>query len=100
MLQTNNIFLQLKIRYEQSTREMLSPEQFFLKLKRRWMERTVYTRTIDKFEIPPSQVPPLLAPSVMGDKLHNTEMEKNSVHLKANSQPTGKNLYHLALLTE
>ncbi|KXJ14699.1 HMG domain-containing protein 3 [Exaiptasia diaphana] len=68
-----------------------SPSDFFNSLKRRWIEKTVLTRSTDKFRVSVGEMPPFMAPALIGNILLNTEAEKRSVYLKENSQPDGIN---------
>jgi hypothetical protein len=62
---------------------MLSLEDLCSMLKRRWIEKAVYTRTQFGFSISLEQLPPLIALS-MGNSIMNTEAEKRSVYLQPN----------------
>lgn len=66
---------------------MLQLDDFLTRLRRRWIERTVFTRANEKFSISIEEIPPIIAPSLTGSSV-NTEMDKKSVYLKS-SQPTG-----------
>lgn len=68
----------------------MSQDEFFSKLKRRWLEKTVFTRNLEKFSVTVGQTPPIMAPTLIGTQLFNTEAEKRSVYLKENSIPDGK----------
>ncbi len=68
---------------------MIPLQQFLSNLRRRWLEKTVFTRTNEKFTVAIEELPPIMAPSLTGNAV-NTEMLKLSVYLKSN-QPTG---YH------
>ena len=68
---------------------MSLPSEFHKKLQKRWIEKCVYTRSAGKLDISPAELPPIIAPKLVGNRLCNTEMEKNSVHLKSQEQPSG-----------
>jgi hypothetical protein len=53
-------------------------------MKQRWIESTSYTRTSEKFNVDVSDIPPVIAPSMRGVRVYNTELEKNSTFLKEN----------------
>lgn len=74
---------------ENNLHATIRPDDFQQQLKRRWLERTVLTRCLDKFQVSVSEIPPIMAPAVIGSKLYNTEIEKKSVYLNENSQPDG-----------
>ena len=61
-------------------REIIPMDQFLALLKRRWIEKTVYTRASKKCSISVEELPPFIAPSV-ASKAVNTEIEKKSVYL-------------------
>ena len=61
-------------------KEMIDMGQFLALLKRRWIEKTVYTRASKKFSISVEELPPFIAPSVASDAV-NTEIKKKSVYL-------------------
>ena len=68
---------------------MIPLSKFVSSLRRRWLEKTVFTRTKDKFTVAIEELPPLIAPSLTGTAV-NTEMEKKSVYLTPDhDQPTG-----------
>lgn len=58
-------------------------ETFLNKLKERWVECTTYTRCSQKFNIGQSLIPPIMAPSIRGSDVLNTEAQKRSVVLKS-----------------
>ena len=66
---------------------MIPLPEFVSNLKRRWLEKTVFTRTHEKFAVAIEELPPIIAPSLTGTAI-NTEMEKKSVYLKSH-QPAG-----------
>lgn len=57
-----------------------------LQLKERWVECTTYTRCSQKFEVPQSAVPPIMAPSMRRPVLLNTEHKKKSIVLESLKQ--------------
>ncbi|KXJ07691.1 hypothetical protein AC249_AIPGENE22004 [Exaiptasia diaphana] len=57
----------------EETQELSSPETFMTKLKRRWIEKTVMTRNNSVFSVKVGEVPPTMAPAVVGAGLVNTE---------------------------
>lgn len=61
-------------------KEMIDMGQFLALLKRRWIEKTVYTRASKKFSISVEELPPFIAPSVASEAV-NTEIKKKSVYL-------------------
>ena len=69
---------------------MLPLDDFLSRLCRRWIEKTVFTRANEKFNMSIEEIPPIIAPSLTGIPV-NTEMDKKSVYLKS-SQPTGNNM--------
>ena len=62
---------------------MIPLEEFLAKLRRRWLEKTVFTRTKEKFAVSIEELPPIIAPSLTGNAV-NAETEKKSVYLKSN----------------
>ena len=71
----------------ESRKNMLHLDDFLMRLHRRWVERTVFTRTNEKFSISIEEIPPIIAPSLTGSSV-NMEMDKKSIYLKS-SKPTG-----------
>ena len=69
---------------------MLSLNDILETVKRRLIERTVYTRNLEQFEVYASQVPPIMAPGIAGSTVFNTENLKKSVYLSKKSDPSGK----------
>ncbi|KXJ09785.1 HMG domain-containing protein 3 [Exaiptasia diaphana] len=67
----------------------ISQSAFLQKLKKRWIEKSTLTRANEKFSVSVSEIPPIMAPAVLGQMLYNTELKKKSVYLKENSQPDG-----------
>ena len=70
---------------EETVLDMLSPEK-------RLIERTVFTKSNNKFEIKRSEIPPIISPSIRGTMLSDTEMEKQSVYVKQNTQLPVRNI--------
>ncbi|CAB4034332.1 Hypothetical predicted protein [Paramuricea clavata] len=66
---------------------MIPLQEFLSNLRRRWLEKTVFTRTNEKFTVAIEELPPIIAPRLTGTAV-NTEMKKKSVYLKPH-QPTG-----------
>ncbi|XP_028418841.1 HMG domain-containing protein 3-like [Dendronephthya gigantea] len=64
-------------------------EPFLNKIKRRWVESTSYTKTAEKFKVHVADIPPVIAPSMRGTRLYNTELQKNSTFLKENKSTKG-----------
>ncbi|KXJ26911.1 HMG domain-containing protein 3 [Exaiptasia diaphana] len=60
----------------------LSLEEFLLKIKRLWVERTSFTRLEKSSKVSAFEVPPLIAPQLRANKIVNTELKKNSNFLK------------------
>ena len=71
----------------ESRKKMIQLEEFLARLRYRWIEKTVFTRTSNKFTIAMEEIPPIIAPALTGNAV-NTEVEKKSVYLKS-AQPTG-----------
>ncbi|XP_028415288.1 HMG domain-containing protein 3-like [Dendronephthya gigantea] len=72
---------------DEDRKDMVPLQEFLKKLRRRWLEKTVYTRSNDKFSVAIEELPPIIAPSLTGTAI-NTETKKKSVYLKSH-QPTG-----------
>ena len=70
-----------------SRNNMVPLKEFLVRLRFRWIEKTVFTRTNDKFTVAMEEIPPIIAPGLTGNAV-NTEMEKKSVYL-GSSQPAG-----------
>ena len=59
---------------------MIPLQEFLSNLRRRWLEKTVFTRTNEKFTVAIEELPPIIAPSLTGTAV-NTEMKKKSVYI-------------------
>ena len=64
-------------------------ELFLLRIKKRWIESTLYTQTSEKFNFAVSDIPPVIALSMRGVHIYNTELQKNSTFLKENGCAKG-----------
>lgn len=62
---------------------MQSLEAYLKVLKSRLVERTVYTRNNETFEVSPREIPPIIAPAVASPTVYNTEHLKKSVYLSS-----------------
>ena len=62
--------------------EAVSMESLLRKLTKRWIEKSVYTRTSSDFSISMEELPPFIAPCVANDEVVNTENQKKSVYLQ------------------
>ena len=54
---------------------MIPLQEFLSNLRRRWLEKTVFTRTNEKFTVAIEELLPIIAPSLTGTAV-NTEMKK------------------------
>jgi hypothetical protein len=63
---------------------MIPLQEFLSNLRRRWLEKTVFTRTNEKFTVAIEELPPIIAPSLTGTAV-NTEMKKKECISKATS---------------
>ena len=69
---------------------MIDMGQFLALLKRRWIEKTLYTRASKKFSISVEELPPFMAPSVASEAV-NTEIKKKVfTWLRPRSHDTGR----------
>ncbi|XP_028418856.1 uncharacterized protein LOC114544404 [Dendronephthya gigantea] len=60
--------------------EPVSLEDFLMRIKKYWVEKTTYTKTeLDDGKVDAATVPPIIAPSARAEKVYNTEMQKRSV---------------------
>jgi hypothetical protein len=65
-------------------------EDFLVRLKKYWVEKTTYTKTeLDDGKVDAATVPPIIAPSARAEKVYNTEMQKRSVYLKPRKEING-----------
>jgi hypothetical protein len=82
----NNVnHISFQIQYPVDTtehKEIIPMHTFLCQLKRRWIEKTVYTRANKPFSVSVSEIPPFIAPSVASPQPINTEIENKSVYLK------------------
>ena len=74
-------------------KEMIPMASFLDQLRKRWIEKTVYTRTKKPFLVSVEEIPPFLAPSVTDHQPVNTEIEKKSVYLT--KEISGKQMLHI-----
>ena len=65
----------------------MSMDEFLLKISTRLVEKTVFTRNVNTFNVYPSEIPPLIASSVAGQSIYNTEDKKKSVYLPSSVEP-------------
>lgn len=68
---------------------MLSLEAILDRLRRHFVENCTYSKTSDPLEIHAGEIPSIIPPAFRGPVLYNTEMEKNSYHLKSSETPEG-----------
>ena len=60
---------------------MIPMNTFLDNLKKRWIEKTVYTRTSKAFSVAVEEILPFVAPSIASDQPVNSETKKKSVYL-------------------
>ena len=73
-------------------KEIIPMASFLDQLRKRWIVKTVYTRTKKPFLVSSEEIPPFLAPSVTNHQPVNTKIEK-SVYLT--KEISGKQTLHV-----
>lgn len=94
------LFLQIDYSDKELSGEPIALEEFLLRIKRYWVEKTVYTKAeIDNGHVNAATIPPIIAPIARATTVYNTEMQKRSIYLKGKNKINGMFMYNLVFAT-
>lgn len=65
------------------------------RIRLHFIEQCVYSRRSENFKVAAGEVPPIIAPSLRGPSIFNSEMEKKSAFLKDNKNPEGNYSFYM-----